>query len=108
MPATIYVYCNSSDGSPDRCDLEEALEEFFGAEAEDCGAGTGCGGFNLDFAVADGVDLDVLANRLKEFLVLIGVDPSTYFDVFCDNWTPGMEWRRVEVYGKDQRLTEQP
>ena len=36
----------------------------------------------------------------------IGVRRSTMFDVFVDGWEPGMEWRRVEVFGDDRRLTK--
>ncbi len=106
MAANIYVYCNSGEPGLDRCDLEEALEEFFGDEAADCGAGSGNAGFNLDYELAEGVDPGALADRLKAFLQGIGVRRSTMFDVFVDGWEPGMEWRRVEVFGDDRRLTK--
>jgi hypothetical protein len=104
--ANIYIYCSSGEPGLGRSDLEEALEEFFGDEATDCGAGSGNAGFNLDYEVAVGVDPDALANRLKAFLQGLGVRRSTVFDVFVDGWEPGMEWRRVEVFGEDRRPTK--
>ena len=108
MAANIYIYCPSGVGGLDRCDLEEELEAFFGNAAEDCGAGTGLAGFNLDYELAEGEDPHAWADRLKPFLAHIGVRPGTKFDVFPDGWEPGMEWRRVEVFGEDQRRTDRP
>jgi len=106
LAANIYIYCNSGEPGLDRCDLEEALAEFFGDATSDCGAGSGNDGFNLDYELADDEDPEVWADRLKSFLKGIGVRPSTVFDVFVDGWQPGMEWRRVEVFGDDRRLTK--
>lgn len=105
MGANIYVYCPSDVPGLARCDLEEELEVFFGEAAEDVGAGSGYAGFNLDYELAEGEDPDAWADRLKLFLQGIGVRPGTVFEVFVDGWQPGMEWRRVEVFGPDRRLT---
>ena len=107
MAANIYIYfkSNDDDEGPDRSDLEEELEVFFGNSAEDCGAGSGLGGFNLDFALTPGEEIDAWAGRLKKFLLHLGVDSQTYFDSFVDGWEPGMERRRVEIYGSDRRLS---
>ena len=108
MAANIYVYCPSSAHGPSRADLEEELEAFFGGAAEDCGAGMGLGMFNLDFEFAPGADPHAWADRLKPFLAGRGVAPGILFDVFPDGWEPGMEWRRVEVFGDDRRRTDTP
>lgn len=109
MAANIYIYCPSAAVSGlSRSDLEEELEEFFGDAAEDCGAGSGEAGFNLDFDLEDGEDPQAWADRLKPFLAKIGVRKGTVFDVFPDGWEPGMEWRRVEVFGEDVRRTDRP
>ena len=106
MAANIYVYCPSGRGGLSRADLEEELEAFFGDAAEDCGAGSGKDGFNLDYELTDGEDADAWADRLKPFLAGIGVRPGTVFEVFADGWEPGMSWRRVEVAGTDRVVTE--
>ncbi len=108
MAANIYVYCPSGVDGLARCDLEEELEAFFGDAAEDSGAGCGEMGFNLDFDLAEDEDPHAWADRLKPFLVSVGVRPGTVFDVFPDGWEPGMEWRRVEVFGTDRRRTDRP
>lgn len=106
--ANIYVYCPSTGPGLDRCDLEEELESFFGDAAEDSGSGSGQTGFNLDYELAAGEDPNAWADRLKTFLQSIGVRPRTVFDVFPDDWEPGMVWRRVEVFGTDRRLSDDP
>ena len=108
VAANIYVYCPADGDGLDRCDLEEELEAFFGEAAEDCGAGIGIDGYNLDYELADGEDPHVWADRLKPFLVDIDVRPGTKFDVFPDGWEPGMEWRRVEVFGEDRLRVDHP
>jgi hypothetical protein len=107
MGANIYVYCPSGEQGLCRSDLEEELEAFFGSAAEDVGAGAGAQGFNLDYELAEGEDPDKWADQLREFLKSIGVRPGTVFEVFADGWEPGMEWRQVEVFGEDRRLTKQ-
>jgi hypothetical protein len=79
MAAIIYAYCPSGMEGLDRCDLEEELEAFFGDAAEDCGAGSGIDGFNLDYELAAGEDLQAWVDRLKQFLARIGVRPGTAF-----------------------------
>jgi hypothetical protein len=106
MGANIYVYCPSGVAGLSRSDLEEELEKFFGGAAEDVGAGSGNAGFNLDYELAAGEDPEAWADRLKVLLRSIDVKPGTVFEVFVDGWEPGMEWRRVEVFGTDRRLTE--
>lgn len=76
MAASIYIYCPSGEVGPDRDDLEEALEAFFGDAATDCGAGGGDMGFNLDFELADGEDPQVWADRLKRLLADLGEGPE--------------------------------
>ena len=106
MAANIYVYCPpGADGLP-RGELEAELEEFFGGAAEDCGAGSGIKGFNLDYELAEGEDPNAWADRLKPFLAGLGVRPGTFFTVYPDGWVTGMAWRRVEVFGADRWLTE--
>ncbi|MCA9620179.1 MAG: hypothetical protein KC731_14245 [Myxococcales bacterium] len=107
-PAHIYVYCGTDDDGLDRADLEAALEEFFGGRGEECGGGSGVHGFNVDFELATGEDPHPWVERLKSFLVQLGVSRSTYFDVFPEGWGPGAEWRRVEIFGADQRRTDSP
>jgi hypothetical protein len=106
MAANIYVYCPSGGDGLTRCDLEVELEAFFSAAAEDCGAGGGKMGFNLDYELAEGEDPNKWADRLKPFLAGIGVRPGTFFTVYVDDWEPGMARRRVEVYGGDRWLTD--
>jgi hypothetical protein len=103
--ANIYIYCPSGVTGLARCDLEEALEAFFGGAAEDVGAGSGNAVFNLDYELAEGEAADAWADRLKVFLESIGVRPGTVFEVFPDGWEPAMEWRRVEVFGTNRHLT---
>ena len=108
MAANIYIYCSAGGDGLARPDLEADLKAFFGTAAEDCGAGSGIAGFNLDYELANGEDLDVWASRLKAFLASIGVRRDTKFDVFPDGWEPGMEWRSVEVFGEDRRRNDLP
>jgi hypothetical protein len=108
VAANLYLYCPADGDGPSRCDLEEELETFFGRAAEDSGAGSGLGVFNLDFDFAPGQDPHAWADRLKLFLANLGVPPGTYFDVFPDGWEPGDEWRRVEVFGEDRRRIDHP
>jgi hypothetical protein len=108
MAANIFVYCPAGADGLDRDALEDELDAFFSAAAEDCGAGAGITGFNLDYELAAGEDPHAWADRLKAFLAKIGVLRGTKFDVFPDGWEPGMEWRRVEVFGDDRRRTDRP
>jgi hypothetical protein len=108
VPANIYVYFPAADEGLDREDLADELEMFFGAAAEDCGAGSDTGGFNLDYELAAGEDHHVWADSLKPFLANLGVPPGTAFTVFPDGWRLGAEWRTVCVYGEDQRRTDDP
>ncbi len=108
MAANIYVYCPSGEEGLYRGKLEAELEDFFGTSAELCGGGGGgAKGFNIDFELVDGEDLEAWVERLKSFLSNIGVRPSTFFTVHPDDWEPGMPWRRVEVFGEDRWLKEQ-
>lgn len=107
MPADIYVYCPAGEEEGlIRGDLEYELEEFFGEAALVSGGGGGLMGFHIDFELADGQDVDAWVERLKVFLVQVGVRPSTFFTVYPDGWEPGTPWRRVEVFGTDRWLTE--
>ncbi|MBW3539680.1 MAG: hypothetical protein KY476_05365 [Planctomycetes bacterium] len=108
MAANIYLYCRADDDGPGRDDLAEELEAFFGDAAEECGAGSGVEGFNLDYELAAGEDPYARADRLKPFLARLGVAPGTAFTVFPDGWELGMEWRSVCVYGEDRRRTDDP
>jgi hypothetical protein len=106
MGANIYIYCPAGEAGLSRLDLEEELEAFFGGAAEDVGAGTGAAGFNLDYELVDGEDPEQWAVRLRDFLRQVGVRAGTVFEVFATGWKPGMEWRRVEVFGGDIRLSK--
>lgn len=109
MPTDIYIYCPPHvEGVAGACrsDLEDAVEGFFGDAAELSGAGSGNLGFNLDFELADGEDVESWVVHLREFLKQADARPGTVFEVFPDGWEPGMAWRRVEVYGTDRWLTE--
>jgi hypothetical protein len=107
VAANIYVYCPAGSEGLARCDLEEELAAFFGGAAEDCGAGAGKMGFNLDYELAEGEDPNEWSDRLKAFLATIPVRPGgTFFTVYPDGWEPGMPWRRVEVSGADRWVTE--
>lgn len=109
MPTDIYIYSPPSvEGVEGACrsDLEDALEDFFDRAAESTGAGSGALGFNLDYALADGEDVEAWVARLRAFLRQANARPGTAFDVFPTGWEPGMPWRRVEVYGTDRWLTK--
>ena len=108
MAANIYIYFPGHPDGPYRDDLEDDLEDFFQGVAFDSGAGTGETMFNLDYEFAKGIDPHAWVDRLKAFLVEVGVRPGTKFDVFPDCWQPGMEWRQVEVFGEDRRRTDRP
>ncbi len=108
MAANIYVYCPPDMSGPDRYDLEERLETFFGDAAENCGAGSGEAGYHLDYELAEGEDPHEWADRLRPLLLGVRVRPGTVYDVFPDGWDTGREWRRVEVFGKDERRTDDP
>ena len=110
MAANIYVYCpkDPDDKGPERDDLDDAILHFMGGAARNCGQGSGRGGFNLDYRLAPGEDPHAWADRLRPFLANFGVLRGTAFTVFPDGWQPGMEWRRVEVFGEDRRRTDDP
>jgi hypothetical protein len=108
MGGNIYVYVPATDDGLDREDLADELEAFFGDAAEDCGAGSGKGGFNLDFELVEGSDVNAWADRLKPFLARLKIPRGSAFTVFPDEWELGMEWRSVCVYGEDQRRTDDP
>ena len=106
MAANIYIYCPSGRVGLARDDLEEELESFFDEAAEDCGAGSGKAGFNLDYEFADGEDVHAWADRLKPYLASLGVRQGTFFTVYPEGWEPGDRWRRVDVFGADRWLTD--
>jgi len=108
VAANIYVYFPPDPEGPDREDIAGELEAFFGEAAEDCGAGIGVAGFNLDYSLAEGEDPHTWGDRLKQFLASVGVRPGTKFDVFPNGWVRGMQWRRVEVFGEDRVHTQPP
>ena len=89
MPTVIYIYCPSHGEGACRSDLEDAVEEFFGTAAEFSGGGSGNRGFNLDFELADGEDVEAWVVRLREFLKQIQARAGTLFEVFPDDWQPG-------------------
>ena len=105
MPTVIYIYCPSQGEGASRNDLEGAVAGFFGTAAEFAGGGNVSRGFNLDFELTDGEDVEEWVVRLREFLRQNHAPGGTLFEVFPDNWQPGMEWRRVEVYGTDRWLS---
>jgi hypothetical protein len=105
MPTSVYIFCPSGEEGASRGVLEDELEEFFGAAAELSGGGGGVKGFNIDFELADGEDVDEWVSRLRQFLVQLRVRRGTRIQVFPDGWEHGMSWRRVEVFGSDQWVT---
>lgn len=88
MPTDVYIYCPSGEEGAIRGDLEYDLEDFFGAAARFSGGG-GVPGFNLDFELADGEDVEAWVVRLRDFLIQANARPSTFFEVFPDGWEPG-------------------
>ncbi len=91
MAASIHIYCPAAGIGLSRLDLEEKLADFFGSAAEDAGAGSGESGFNLDYELATGEDIEFWSSRLCEFLRQIEVRPGTVLDAFPDGWKPGMK-----------------
>src|SRR5262245_28893058 len=89
MGANIYIYCPSGEEGAIRGELEDDVEAFFGDAAEFVGALGGVPGFNLDFELADGEDVEAWVVRLRDFLKEANARPSTFFDVFPEGWEPG-------------------
>jgi hypothetical protein len=106
MATEIYIYCPSGEEGACRDDLEYEVEAFFGSAARFSGAGSGARGFNLDYQLADGQDVESWVGRLREFLKHAKARPGTCFEVYPAGWKPGAAWRRVEVFGADRWLTE--
>src|SRR5262245_18418428 len=107
MATVIFIYWPAGDeGGAIRGDLEYDVEEFFGEAAESTEGGGGVDGFHLDFVLCAGQDVDSWVTRLREFLKQAGAGPRTFFEVYAEDWKPGMAWRRVEVFGTDRWLTE--
>ena len=107
MSTSIYIYFPAGQERATRIDLEDDLEEdFFGAAAEFTGSGSGNMGSNLDFELADGEDVEQWVLRLRNYLRQREARPGTVFEVFAEEWEPGMAWRRVEVFGSDRWVTE--
>jgi hypothetical protein len=106
MGACIYIYCPTGEQGAMRGDLEDEVEEFFGGAAECVGGGSGVQGFNLDFELADGQDVESWVIGLREFLQQANARPSTFFEVFPENWKPGMAWRRIDLIGAERWLTQ--
>lgn len=106
MGTEIYIYCPSGEEGAIRGDLEDEVEGFFGNAAMLTGAGGGLQGFNLDFELAEDQDVDVWVARLRDFLKQANARPSTFFDVYPEDWKPGMPWRRVHVFGEERWITE--
>ena len=91
MATDIFIYCPAGDeGGAIRGDLEYAVEEFFGEAAESTGGGGGVDGFHLDFELCAGQDVDSWVMRLREFLKQAGAGPRTFFEVYAEDWKPGM------------------
>jgi hypothetical protein len=107
MGVSIHIYFPSGGGGAGRNDLEDDLEvDFFGNAAEQTGAGSGARGSNLDFELADGQNVEQWVTRLRDYLRQREVRPGTVFEVFPEDWEPGMMWLRVEVFGSERWLTE--
>ena len=106
MGVSISVYFPDGQAGAGRNDLEDDLEEdFFGSAAGLTGAGNGVLGSNLDFELADGEDAEQWVVRLRDYLRERVARPGTVFEVFAEDWEPGLARRRVEVYGSDRWLT---
>jgi hypothetical protein len=107
MSTSIYIYFPAGEKGASRNDLEDDLEDdFFGSAAEFVGSGSGLAGSNLDFELADDQDVDEWVTKLRVFLKEREVRPSTFFEVFDDEWEPGRPWLRVDVFGNTHLLTE--
>jgi hypothetical protein len=105
MGAEITVFCPAGQEGLSRSDLEDLLEGFFGDAAEEVGAGSGIKGFDLAFELAEGEPPDQWGDQLRGLLRIAGVCPGTVISIYPAGWEPGMEWRRVEVFGSDTRRT---
>lgn len=65
MATELYISFPSTDDMPVRGDMEIEVENFFGHAAKLNGGGGGEAGYNLDFALAPGVDVEPLVPRLR-------------------------------------------
>lgn len=99
MAVTIEITFPHATQGAGRDELEDRLEDFFGPAAEMVGSGGGAEGSDLLFELAEGEEAEAWIDRLCEFLRAKGVRRGTWLAVFPDDWTPEMEWRRVEVDG---------
>ena len=99
---------DDDDAQPIRGDFEWELEELFGdAAINTCGEG-GKDGLLLAYELQDGQDVGAWVARLRELLGRTRAGPGTFFEVFPDDWGPGLPYRRVEVFGADGMLTDRP
>jgi hypothetical protein len=89
-----------------RGDLEIEVEDFFGSAAKYIGGGGGEAGYNIDYELAKGEDVETWVARLRDLLRSAGAGSGTFFEVYPDGWEPGMAWRRVEVFGSDRWITQ--
>ena len=65
-------------------------ENFLGTAARFSGGGGGVLGFNLDFELADGEDVELWVVRLRDFLKQAKARPGTVFEAFPEDWKEGM------------------
>jgi hypothetical protein len=108
LPARINIYCLAGESGLTRDELKARLAPFFGGAVSRFETQSGQAGFGLYYELAAGEDPDTWADRLRPYLAGIGVRPNTKFDVIPDGWKRGMECRRVEVFGENQRRTGPP
>ena len=107
MSTDIYIYAGLDDDDLFRDDLEDAVRGLVEGVGRLTGAGSGVEGFNVDVSLDDGQDVESWTVRLVALLKRLGAGPRTFFVVYPSGWKQGMPYRRVEVSGKDQWVTEQ-
>lgn len=106
MAANIYVYCPAGTDGLSRCDLEEALEGFFGGAAEDCGAAAVTWGSTSTTNWRPARICSCGLTASSRSWLASAYDKARSSPSYADGWEPGTAWRRVEVFGTDRWLTE--
>ena len=72
MATELYIYFPSADDMPVRGGMEIEVETFFGRAAKPTGGGGGEAGYNLDFALVPGEDVEPWLPRLLNNLARSG------------------------------------
>jgi hypothetical protein len=98
MPTIIEINFPDGREGAGRFELEERLEDFFGAAAELVGSGSGLSGSDLLFELADSEDAGGWVAQLCEFLRAADARRGTWLAVFPDGWEPGEPVQGVKVF----------